>query len=66
MGKFRVPLSEEKKKGPDTVMSFLEVEIDTLEIFFWLPSDKIAKIQSLADSFLLVTLKKRCNSYWVY
>lgn len=52
MKKFSVPLSEEKTVGPVTCLSFLGIEIDTVEQVFRLPQDKLARLQTLVDSAL--------------
>lgn len=47
MERFGVPLSTEKTEGPSQVMSFLGIEIDTTEMIFRLPGDKLERLQAL-------------------
>ncbi|KAE8597129.1 hypothetical protein XENTR_v10016363 [Xenopus tropicalis] len=46
MAKFGVPLSREKTEGPVPVLSFLGIEIDTVELVFRLPDDKLQRLKS--------------------
>lgn len=60
MGRFGVPLSEEKTEGPVSALSFLGIEIDTIAMEFRLPEEKLARLQTQIDSSLAakkVTLK---------
>lgn len=61
MGHFGVPLSAEKTEGPVTVLSFLGIEIDSVNMVFRLPVDKLARLTDLIDGFCSVrkvTLKQ--------
>ncbi|KAM4025788.1 uncharacterized protein ACNLHF_026226 isoform 2-T4 [Anomaloglossus baeobatrachus] len=51
MGVFGVPLSEEKTVGPLSCLSFLGIEIDTMDMVFRLPVEKIDKLLGLIDGF---------------
>ncbi|CAJ0946959.1 unnamed protein product [Ranitomeya imitator] len=63
---FGVPLSEEKTVGMLTCLSFLGIEIDSVNGVFHLPSDKIVKLLEKIDSFLSIkkSLWCRCNPFW--
>lgn len=54
MGQFGVPLSLEKTEGPLTVLSFLGIEIDSVNMVFRLPEDKLAKILDMVNGFCSV------------
>ena len=47
-----VPIAPEKTVGPQNVISFAGIELDTLRMEARLPMDKTAKCQSLIASFL--------------
>lgn len=51
MSRFGVPLSEEKTEGPRTSLSFLGIELDTVEMVFRLPQDKLDKLLGLIEGF---------------
>lgn len=54
MLRFGVPLSAEKTQGPTTVLSFLGIEIDTVNMVFRLPQDKLHKLSELIRGFCSV------------
>lgn len=54
MDKFGVPLSAEKTEGPCTVLSFLGIEIDSVQMVFRLPADKLSKLVDMIDGFCSV------------
>ena len=46
-----VPLEPSKLEGPDTSLSFLEIEVDTIKLQICLPSDKLSRLkEKLADT----------------
>ncbi|XP_073419122.1 uncharacterized protein [Dendrobates tinctorius] len=59
--RFGVPLSPEKTIGPCNVLPFLGIEIDTNEMIFRLPADKLEKTLQIVKSFIVkkkVTLQQ--------
>lgn len=54
MERFGVPLSVEKTEGPQTVISFLGIEIDSINMVFRLPADKLEKLLGLVNGFCAV------------
>lgn len=54
MDRFGVPLSAEKTEGPRTVISFLGIELDSVNMVFRLPADKLAKLMDLVNGFCAV------------
>lgn len=51
MSRFGVPLSQEKTEGPTTLLSFLGIEIDSVQMVFRLPEDKLRKLLDLVQGF---------------
>jgi len=47
-----VPIANEKTKGPSTVITFLGVEFDTINMELRLPSEKLQKLQLQLDHIL--------------
>ena len=47
-----VPVSAEKMVGPATVVTFLGVEVDTVEMELRLPSKKLEKLKELVGGFV--------------
>lgn len=47
-----IPISEEKTEGPDTTLTFLGIEIDTVSQKARLPQNKLDKCEELINSFL--------------
>lgn len=54
MDRFGVPLSSEKTEGPQTVITFLGIEIDSVNMVFRLPADKLTKLMDLVNGFCAV------------
>ncbi|XP_069816798.1 uncharacterized protein [Dendropsophus ebraccatus] len=54
MDRFGVPVSAEKTEGPLTTLSFLGIEIDTMEMVFRLPPDKLSRLADLIEGFCSV------------
>ena len=50
-----VPLAEEKTLGPSCIMTFLGLEIDTLEMVIRIPQDKLTEVKGKLE----LTIKKR-------
>ena len=50
--KLGIPIADEKTMGPCTNIEILGLTIDTDELFFKVPDDKIQKLISLLDNFL--------------
>ncbi|CAC5357929.1 unnamed protein product [Mytilus coruscus] len=50
-----VPLEEEKTLGPSCIMTFLGLEIDTLEMVIRIPQDKLTEVKGKLE----LTVKKR-------
>lgn len=51
-----IPLAKEKTEEPVPILSFLGIEIDTINMIFLLPEDKLSCLQSLFK--LAISLKK--------
>ncbi|CAN2388332.1 RNA-mediated [Pristimantis euphronides] len=49
---FGVPIAEEKSEGPVTKLSFLGIEIDTVDMVFQLPTDKLERLLLLVQQVL--------------
>jgi hypothetical protein len=47
-----IPIANEKTKGPSTVITFLGVEFDTINMELRLPSEKLQKLQLQLDHIL--------------
>ena len=47
-----VPMAPEKTMGPETILAFAGIELNTLRMEACLPLDKIAKCQTLISTFL--------------
>lgn len=54
MGRFGVPLSAEKMEGPVMTLSFVGIELDTVEMVFRLPQDKLERLTGLIAGFCAV------------
>lgn len=54
MEHFGIPLSADKTEGPVSVLSFLGIEIDSVNMVFRLPRDKLSNLISLIDVFCSV------------
>jgi len=44
-----VPLALHKYEGPSTCLKFLEIEIDSVSMEFWLPADKVQRKSGMAE-----------------
>ncbi|KAM4028647.1 uncharacterized protein ACNLHF_023941 [Anomaloglossus baeobatrachus] len=55
MQRFGVPLSSEKTVGPARCLTFLGIELDSVQMVFCLPPDKISKLLGLVKGFLAVS-----------
>ncbi|KAM4023858.1 uncharacterized protein ACNLHF_024804 [Anomaloglossus baeobatrachus] len=55
MQRFGVPLSSEKTVGPARCLTFLGIELDSVQMVFRLPPDKISKLLGLVKGFLAVS-----------
>lgn len=53
MHKFDVPLSVNKTEGPRTVLSFLGIELDSNDMVFRLPADKLHKLRGCIKLHLI-------------
>lgn len=51
MGHFGVPLSKSKAEGPCTHLSFLGIKMNSVEMVFRLPEDKLRKLMDLVEGF---------------
>lgn len=51
MGHFGVPLSKSKTEGPCTRLSFLGFKINSVEMVFRLPEDKLRKLMDPVEGF---------------
>ena len=60
--KLGVPIADEKTMGPCTYIEILGLTIDTDELFFKVPDDKIQKLISLLDNFLSKKKQKTGNT----
>ena len=50
---FNIPLLEDKRKGPTTLLEHLGILLDSAALEVHLPSDKLEKIKSSRSFFLL-------------
>ncbi|XP_075203963.1 uncharacterized protein LOC142310334 isoform X1 [Anomaloglossus baeobatrachus] len=55
MQRLGVPLSSEKTVGPARCLTFLGIELDSVQMVFRLPPDKISKLLGLVKGFLAVS-----------
>ena len=49
--RLRVPLAPEKSVGPTTCIIFLGIELDSIELYARLPSDKLIELRSLITTW---------------
>ena len=54
--KLKVPLAPDKVVGPTQCLTFLGIEIDTVEMVIRLPSEKLTKIRKILASASYVIL----------
>jgi hypothetical protein len=56
--RLNIPIAKHKTEGPDTVITFLGITLDSLRMEARLPPDKLSRITSIIGEFLL---KKSCT-----
>ncbi|XP_062592347.1 uncharacterized protein LOC134253776 [Saccostrea cucullata] len=62
--RLNIPIAKQKTEGPDTTITFLGITLDSLKMEARLPLDKISRIISFIEEFLI---KKSCTkSFYKY
>ncbi len=51
-GNLGVPIAHEKTAGPQRILTFADIELDTVRMEARLPADKIVKCKARVSSFL--------------
>jgi hypothetical protein len=51
-GRLTIPIAEHKTMGPSTVMEYLGIELDTVNMQARLPANKVVRIIAFLDSFM--------------